>query len=798
MKNKPVNKAPIKSKPVTSQFKFSYLILLYAYLLIPLFTPNLYTLDTLGPKFVSLAGINLISMLVLLLDKDFRLRPEIQSGLFRNSIGFAYSLYLLITFLSLLQVHNLPEALITVAKIVSVFSAAYFLYVIFSHNRGYVMHVIIVLTLLLVLDCFTVFYHIMDYISKQVPSIYEIKSIYSNKNILSASLFIKIPAAIWLVLFTNGWKKYLGYTVFFMGTLATLFMSTRAFYLGLLLLVVALTLFFILRRFAVKEDFSLRKIAQVAGLLVAAVLVFSFTQRFLYPKTIDTYNASVIGRLSTIKGDEVSANLRLTNWKRSLILFKQHPLTGIGIGNWKIEVLKYESPLSNNFIISYKNHNDFIEVTAETGLFGGLAYLSVFFLILFIFIKTVLDPNKDIGQLKYLFIAAFGVLAYSVDAFFNFPNDRPEIQVLFALYVSMGVAFSPRNFSLFPQSGNKPEVEKNKARLILVRSGAVLTVLFLGATTYILYLNAISLHYQRYVFEDEKGNKFSHSADYFMDAFPSIPDISCLGAPINTYKARYLINENRPKEAIQILKNDRTTPYDARREYYMCMAYDKLGNNDSTIYWGLKTLELKPLFSNMVSVVSSRLFNAGRKKEAIANLDRYLNLVKTDPEVWLQAADLNMKTGNPAKAMQLLDSAKRNIPDNTSIVNNWWSVHNMLYIKPYDELYNRANQAFADKHYPEASKLLSEFISKKPGLTESYQNRALCLFRTGEYAKSLSDIQIAMSKEDRNEAFLLNLRGVNYVSMGRTEDACKDFEAAMNKGSEDGKVNYVKFCVQKK
>ena len=798
MKNKQPSKPQPKPKQVIIHQKFTYLLILYAYLFIPLFTPNFYTLDTLGPKFLALSLINLIAVLVLFADRDFRNRPEIQSGFFRNFIGLAYTLFLIINLVSFTQAVNVAESLITFVKIVSVFSASYILYVVFRHSREYVWHVILVFALLLLFDCFTVFYHILGYISKQVTDIFEIKSIYSNKNILSASLFIKIPAAIWLILYTDGWKKWLGYLSYFCGALATLFMSTRSFYVGLVLLFVALVVFFILRHYKAKNEFSWRKISLVAALLFASVLVYSFTQHFLYPKTKDTYNTSVVGRLETINPDEASANLRLTNWKRSYIMIKLHPLLGVGTGNWKIQVLQYESPKSDNFIISYKNHNDFIEVTAETGIIGGLIYLSVFLLILISFLKTVLDPEKDKEQLKYLFIAAFGILAYSVDAFFNFPSDRPEIQTLFALYLGMGIAYSASGFRVFPEKLKETNTALNPAPGLLFKGAAVFVIVIMGVTSYFLYENVISLHYQRYVFEDEKSNKFSHSADYFIDCFPKIPNISCLGAPITTYQARYLINENRTHEAIDLLKGDKTTPYDARREYYLSMAYDKLGNVDSTIYWGQKTLVLKPLFSNMVSVVSSRMFNIGRKKEAILNLDHYLNLVKTNADVWLQAADLNMKNGDAAKALNLLDTAKKYNPGNKLIISNWWSLHNTAYITPYEALYTRANQAFADKRYPEALKLLNEFIGKKPDLTEAYQNRALCLFRTGNYLGSLQDIQKAMSKDDRNEPFLLNLRGVNYISLGKTDDACRNFELAMDQGNEDGKVNYAKFCSQKK
>ena len=125
---------------------------------------------------------------------------------------------------------------------------------------------------------------------------------------------------------------------------------------------------------------------------------------------------------------------------------------GVGTGNWKVVVLKYENLDLKDFTYMYKSHNDFLEITAENGLPGGLAYTAIIGLILFCFFKTSLKSIKDDSRLKFLFLPAFGILAYSVDAFFNFPADRPEIQSLFAMYVAGGIAFSGPGFTFNNQS----------------------------------------------------------------------------------------------------------------------------------------------------------------------------------------------------------------------------------------------------------------------------------------------------------------------------------------------------------
>ena len=128
-------------------------------------------------------------------------------------------------------------------------------------------------------------------------------------------------------------------------------------------------------------------------------------------------------------------------WKRSFHIIKKEPILGCGLGNWKVATLKEENETNPNYIYQYKAHNDFIETTTEVGIFGGLFFAAIFFVILFRFFKSVY-LQKDSDYLKYLFLPAFGLIAYFFDAFFNFPQDRPEIQALFALFAGAGIALT--------------------------------------------------------------------------------------------------------------------------------------------------------------------------------------------------------------------------------------------------------------------------------------------------------------------------------------------------------------------
>jgi putative inorganic carbon (hco3(-)) transporter len=786
-----------------NKLNVSYYIILLGYALIPVFIPNFNTLDSNGVKFLSIAILNVISFTVFICESRYKQTVKSQSQFFRNYISLAYSLFLVISLLSFFIAVNVIESLMNFVKIFTVFFAVYVLYRIFSSNRGYLLPVAIALALLLLLDSLTVFYQIPNYINGKLTLISDIKSVYSNKNILAAAIFVKLPVSLWLIFFTTGWTKRLGYLTVFAATLATLIMSTRSFYLGLGILSVAM-IFFVTIHFALKrKKTALLMLARFACLLVFAFVIYSFMQKYLYPKNTDiNYNSGVVSRLSSItilRQGEHSISDRLDSWRRSLQLISDHPWLGVGSGNWKLESIKYEytKPDAGEFSYMYKNHNDFIEITAETGIFGGLAYLAIFILILISFIRISFRGGSDDIQLKFLFFAAFGILAYSVDAFFNFPADRPEIQVLFAFYVASAISSSREEY-FFPHNAKvikSPMLTgKNKKSVNLLKG--VIVMLLLLLITYVLLLNVKSLHYQTYVYSDIKRNKFTHSANFIIKGFPCIPNLNCTGGSVTVDKARYLINDKRYREAISDLLADYSNPNSCRREYCLAVAYDKMGMPDSAFEWIKVCYKIKPLYKEGVMLMSSMLYHNGRQQEAMQIIDHYVKQVKINPDAWLMAVSMHWKSGQQQRALMLLDSARQWLPGDTALARNWNNISNEVRIKPLKDLYDSAKILFNGRSYSESLKILNMLISRDPGYSKAYELRAYCFYFKGNYVNCINDIDSTFHQGIINYA-LLNLRGINYRNLGRYEDACRDFQAAKNNGNADGATNYRKFCEKK-
>ena len=669
MKVKKSKQPSSSTKKVQTNLRPSYYIIMMAYALVPVFTPNFNTFDSNGPKFLAIALINLVAFLVISLDPNQWQGPDIRIRFFKNPIGIAYSLLLLFSLISFFSAINISESVLNFSKILTIFTSAYVLYLIFSSNRGYLEHLAVALTVLLIFDSLTVFYNMLLYISRDVSSIMDIKSVYSHKNILGSAIFLKIPFALCLVLFSNGWKKTLGYMAGMSALLATLLLSTRAFYLGIVFLLAALFIYMLIRHIVAGKKGYFLTMARWAGLFVLAIVLYTLAQQIFFPKNTDTiWNTSIISRLSSINSQESSTHARLGAWNRSVKLIGEHPIMGVGTGNWKVDVLQYENLQLPDFTYMNKNHNDFLEITAETGLPGGLAYLSIFVFILNFFLKISLNPSSEGENIKLLFLPAFGILAYSVDAFFNFPADRPEIQSMFAIFVAAGVTFSNELFSFRNSGTGNPPARLTGKFPHSEKAVAAVVLIPLIITTIILFLYCQSLYYQRIVEEDLADDNLQNTSAYIIRGFPVIPNISVYGEPIVVSKARYLIKENKYDDAINFLKADHASPFDTRREFFMAMAYIKKGMTDSAVSNLRQVYRYKPLYGKGTNMLASLLYNTKKQDEAMNVMDNFARLSKTNSTAWLRAAYMHWQTGSHEKSIELLDSALVYLPGNTEIL----------------------------------------------------------------------------------------------------------------------------------
>lgn len=109
---------------------------------------------------------------------------------------------------------------------------------------------------------------------------------------------------------------------------------------------------------------------------------------------------------------------RFDVWTSSINMFKDHPVTGVGIGQWRtIYEASYRLPTENQHL--YHAHNNFIQLLGEVGLLGLLGVLIFYGSIIvdnFVVWVKQRDPYSLCAMIAVIcYVFVFGQVEYTLD-----------------------------------------------------------------------------------------------------------------------------------------------------------------------------------------------------------------------------------------------------------------------------------------------------------------------------------------------------------------------------------------------
>lgn len=269
-----------------------------------------------------------------------------------------------------------------------------------------------------------------------------------DSNFLGMHLLLATPACLawlltrrsWRPVAPHRWRTWLGYLVSFLLLAGFLLTYSRSAYLGLG--VALIVLFVVLRPTHLIKRLLL--ILAIAGLF-AAILYPPFpfyslyrTPNVLIPTSVkerlllgfdpralvEEYRLRVLSdpSLSDEERDQLlardvssdSLGYRLIFWRAGLKMFRDHPLVGVGVGQFRYQFAKYATV---EFLRQPDTHNIYIEQLAETGLLGFAFFVWVFGSALGSLIRRVrINPPADTVQrtiLAAVLATLAGILAQS-------------------------------------------------------------------------------------------------------------------------------------------------------------------------------------------------------------------------------------------------------------------------------------------------------------------------------------------------------------------------------------------------
>jgi len=233
-----------------------------------------------------------------------------------------------------------------------------------------------------------------------------------NINISAFSILIKLPALIYLI-----YKEKKHLYLFLLNLLlisslvSILVLFSRAAIIGLILVVIISLLYYL-----VKEK---RKVVIQTILVSLSVCLSYLTYNFLNEK--NTFDL-IEERFSTVAqpSSDLSVSQRVLYYRIALEDIKNYPLTGIGIGSWKLLSIQRTNEILGGYMIPYVVHNDFLEIAAESGVLSLFSYLFFIFFPFFILLKRSINFKNN--NLYFLVLTCLSV--YILDSLINFPMHR--------------------------------------------------------------------------------------------------------------------------------------------------------------------------------------------------------------------------------------------------------------------------------------------------------------------------------------------------------------------------------------
>lgn len=391
--------------------------LIFLYLLVG-FVPYFGTIDTIGSQWFYLSILNIISIsyLVYLKSNFFNFLLKIS----RVKFVLFYLLFISFCVISLIFSNNISLSVVDISRVFTTFFVFVIIAFLLSEIKFYYLSVLISIVLFfeIVYSYFPLIeflksYNFFEIDFNTIPN--SLRGVTGNKNVLASNIAFKLPFVFYVISKSKLLYKFLGFLLVFITFITLILVSSRASFISLSFIMILL-LFSSFREFSIKS--FLEKLFSLFLLITSIFLI----------TLLPSNNLSVVTRINSINSADVSTNYRLQLWENATDYIYNHPFIGCGLGNWKLESLPYWKDMLSGYTIPYHAHNDFLELTAEIGLFGGLFYLLVFVLIFFIGFKRLFISRS---YMPFLLLSLLAV--YFIDAFFNFPIERAISQVNFAL-----------------------------------------------------------------------------------------------------------------------------------------------------------------------------------------------------------------------------------------------------------------------------------------------------------------------------------------------------------------------------
>lgn len=478
----------------------------------------------------------------------------------------------------------------------------------------------------------------------------------------------------------------------------------------------------------------------------------------------DTYQTRVFERVEKavyLEDDSTLQRVRL--WEDTLRLIWDKPLLGVGMGNFAFNVPKYMSRESllvkqrreqqtGQDLMAFSAHNEYLEIWAETGILG----VGVLCALLYQLLKAVYHlARRYIRGEEPILVVGFvaAILATLTHSFFSTNLQQPVSATHF--WIVVGMVWS---LKLNVEGRNVVALLETQARKfaqgLLVLSGVGLVIILVLGVRILwgeYYYQRGSLFFKHKAYQ-EAEHLWARSTQFEPTKY--FQTFQALGT------ARY--NLEKWPDAISAFETSlRYFPNNAQVHHLLGRSFIKTENAQASLSHSQAAVKLSPFVATYHVGLGESLYKVGETNEAIKVLQAALRLDANQSEAhqllgasFKQAGDLNAAVASYKKALE-------QDPTNHEVLNSLAVVHS-----------ERGD-------FESSQAILLRLVQESP--------------RNLDYRFNLSVVQTQLEQYDLAIETLLSLLeltpnyirayvvlGQVYEAQGRTEDAVRTYEAAVN------------------
>ena len=726
------------------------------FLLLIFFTPFLPGLSSIDPMATQWLYLSIVFLGYFIFKFFFLANSNKLPFVFNYSL-FSFILLIFFASLSFYSSQNIAESFIDLSRLCLIlFCLIIFTSILFNSdfksNSFFKFF-----NILLLLEC--IYFFINLYVRYYSNSTIDYTGITANVNIQSFSILLKLPLLIFS--FRNKYISSLFFYITAIPSLSIIFLiSSRGALLTLVLLFI-----FILINDLLSRQGLLNKLYSLFFPLIFSSL---FTFFYVLP------SFSTVSKISTLSLINKSTTDRLSFYYEAISTIFQYPFSGIGIGNWKIYGIFTHREIMSSYTTPYHAHNDFLQVGAETGIFGMLCFISFLFIPVFYIYK--LRNNKFFKPFYIPFALTF--LVYFIDSFFNFPLSRPLIQVQILFIISTVFYFNLENSKLF---------FFNKLWLFL----STIILLLIVFSSYKVY-NSYSK--QNFLLSDFNSQNFDTPLDIINSIDDEYPNITATALPIKAIKANYFASDSIISKLLDASIND--NPYIKYPQSLKAIRFNTNSNIDSALFYardaynGIPNNELHIL--TYMSVLSSlkdsitldSLFSVNRKLNSANVWNAYLrNLLIIDLPFY------ESRYSTFKEAMDLFPKDSR-----FEYLKSAYFMGDSL-IDVTSEMLTKASFQFDKKNYTKSAEIYMEASKYDPSDPSYLENAGQAYFLSNNINKASKLLDSVINHYPNSTGKAHYMKGLLLInSSGNKQESCRLFNIALKRGNPDAQKAIKLFC----